>query len=141
MVTSPSALRLLLPFVVASATACGASTELDTRPLPRSSPGSTPSAAPNPAASPTPNPTPPKPDGNGEGSSDPGIGQDNELGACKPGPLPSELDTCPFLADGRCYPDANSACNCICARDRDTTCTEGLFPNPQGSVEVNCYVL
>lgn len=124
--------------VVVLSASCGAGTELDSRPLPRSSPASKPATTPSPAPPPDTKPAKPGGDGNDDGLD---LGQGGELDACRPGTSPGTGQPCPFIAASVCYPDANSACACICARDRDTTCAEGLFPNAEGAIEVNCYAL
>lgn len=125
------------PIALLLVSACGGRTELDATPLPRTKP--------SPAAlTPT---APAKPQGSGAGSGDnKGSGDDlelgsSELGECLLGTKPGAGQPCTFLAEQRCYPDSPSACACICPRDQDTTCVEGLFPNQAGALEVHCYVL
>lgn len=70
------------------------------------------------------------------------IGTSNDLGECELGPAPRPGQDCAYLARNRCYSNPISACACICPRNAgDTTCTESFFPNEQGSIDVNCFVL
>lgn len=131
--------RLLAVTLLLAPLSCGASTELDDRPIPRSRPTQkpTPVAAPNPDPA---TPTPAKPGGTGNGNAP--IGTDNPLGECTLGPEPKGGRSCPYIAENRCYPDPNSACACICPRNGgDTTCAEGFFPDDNGAIVVNCFSL
>jgi hypothetical protein len=59
------------------------------------------------------------------------------LGQCIPGQPRASAPTCPFIADGYCYPDKLAACNCICPADRDSWCVSGLEP-PGVPASVSC---
>jgi hypothetical protein len=133
---------ITLVFVVAPL-GCGARTELDNTPIPRSGPSQTPRPAATPKPTATPMPTPAKPGGGGtSGNQNDPIGTSNTLGECKLGAAPERGQDCPYFAQNRCYSDPNSACACICPRNAgDTTCTEGFFPNASGAIEVNCFAL
>lgn len=117
---------------------CGARTELDDRPIPRSDP----SPKPTPMATPKPTPAKPSGGGMGGGNSDSPIGTSNELGECKLGSTRQAGQDCPYVAENRCYSDPHSACACVCPRNAgDTTCAEGFFADAAGAIEVNCFAL
>jgi hypothetical protein len=40
--------------------------------------------------------------------------------------------------DGLCYETKEAACNCICPRDRDSTCSSGFFRGEGEATPVNC---
>lgn len=135
-------LRWVALVLLFTAAGCGARTELEDTPIPRSGVGRKPKPAPTAGATPTPppQPTPVKPSNTGA-PNDP-IGTDNTLGDCKLGTVPAPGRACPYVAQNRCYSDSNSACACICPRNAgDTTCAEGFFPNANGAIEVNCFTL
>lgn len=74
------------------------------------------------------------PDGGGY---DPTKG-DTELGECRLGTPEGASETCPWLADRRCYTEREMACNCVCPRSRDSLCLSGFDAGPQGRVLVTC---
>jgi hypothetical protein len=66
---------------------------------------------------------------------------ESELGECVEGVPRAAAGTCPFVTRARCYPDALSACACVCPRDQGgTVCSESLFPDARGAIAVNCFV-
>lgn len=139
--------RLAVGSVLAAASAaCGAATGLDFDPPSKDAPPT--------QSSPQPNPRPangsPRPSGNspgnptspGNGGVMPGQGGLDlptfELGECKRGERPNRVEECPYLAEGLCYNDVQSACACICPRDTESLCLEGLFLNVWNGVDVRC---
>jgi hypothetical protein len=77
-----------------------------------------------------------------EDGSEPGTGinprADTELGACVLGDEATWGEPCAWLADSRCYDTRQMACNCVCPRDRNSSCVSGFASGPEGRVEVAC---
>jgi hypothetical protein len=63
---------------------------------------------------------------------------DTELGECTLGYLETWQSPCPWVAESRCYPTREMACNCACPRDRDSQCASGFEGGPEGHVWVGC---
>lgn len=75
-----------------------------------------------------------------------GSGADSEfkdvpLGDCETGFDPNSDPTtpCNWLGeDGLCYETRDAACNCICPRNRDSTCSSGFFRGEGQATPVYC---
>lgn len=133
---------LALGLVVAlGGVACGAATGLDSDPPSKGAPE--PQPEPRPSGSSRPGSNSPGSNSPGGRPSTPG-GQSGvdlpsfELGECELGERPNRVEECPYLAEGLCYEDVQSACACICPRDKETFCFEGLFLNVWNGVDVRC---
>lgn len=62
-----------------------------------------------------------------------------DLGECTEGWLPEEAE-CPWLgSDELCYATKADACECVCPRDRRSTCVSGLPGGPDSRTPVSCF--
>lgn len=121
----------------ALALGCGARSGLE--PLPERRPGRSDSTTPSAAT--TTSPSQPSTNGSTQGGQGNLPFPDSELGECVEGVPRAAAASCAFVARGRCYPDALSACACICPRDQGATvCAESLFPDRGGATPVNCFL-
>ncbi len=67
--------------------------------------------------------------------------KDTPLGPCAEGFDPDEApnDPCDWLGeDGLCYATKEAACDCVCPRDRDSTCSSGFFRGEGQATPVDC---
>ncbi len=67
--------------------------------------------------------------------------KDVPLGQCEGGFDRSEDPDkpCNWLGeDGLCYETREAACNCVCPRDRDSTCSSGFFRGEGEATPVYC---
>ncbi len=136
--SSPLAVLYLSPWLGLLAAACGAATALDFDPPTKDAPAAEPQAKPETESPPPSKPgNHPKPGGHNDGK--PGLDLPSfELPECRLGAKPNTVPTCPFLAGGLCYDDVESACACICSREVETLCLEGLFLNEWSGIDVSC---